>query len=586
MFTFSFRGLIRLSLLSSLGLGLLLLFSLIYSSPLHEQLVVHLQLDNVPSGFIQIGKPDPNDIIRLTIGLESPNMTQLEKRLNEISNLNHTDYGKYLSKTEVEAFARPSSNVTKTLDAWLTGHNIKPKTTNPAGNRLTLEMPVNQAEKVFNTSFDVYTHTLSNQTVTRATQYSVPTTLAESILFVYPISHFPPASPKTSTSSRRRSVVPSSKLDTTNIVRRNLCNLSSVNVSSDIAIPCLLELYHVPTDMGVPSTDDEVVVLSSPGGGVNGRNIAKFLKQYLPDVELSKVRLEIVSADGGDSPENPTELSFQQDVLVETVLGIAPNSRVTVVTSPPDDPFFVHFLDFLLQSETMSTVVYITSNVDESGVDINMINAVCNDIMQLTARGTTVVTASGDGGVGGEANPGTCTAFHANFPAICPHTLSVGATQISSDFTEVAEASSAGGGFSNTQPMPSYQTEVVENYLKQIGDLYSGLYNRQGRGFPDVSIFGGWMDVVTDGPSVTGGSADSAGLMAGIIAALNDHRRAKGQGPLGYVHPLIYANTGAFTDITQGSNPGCGTNGFPASGGWDAVTGLGTPLFDELLKII
>ncbi|GJJ06971.1 hypothetical protein Clacol_001169 [Clathrus columnatus] len=84
-------------------------------------------------------------------------MTQLvEKQLDDISNLNHTDYGKYFSKEEVEAFVRPESNVTTALDARLTEHNIKPKTTTPVGNlnRLTVEIPVHRAEKLLNASFD------------------------------------------------------------------------------------------------------------------------------------------------------------------------------------------------------------------------------------------------------------------------------------------------------------------------------------------------------------------------------------------------------------------------------------------------
>lgn len=32
-----------------------------------------------------------------------------------------------------------------------------------------------------------------------------------------------------------------------------------------------------------------------------------------------------------------------------------------------------------------------------------------------------------------------------------------------------------------------------------------------------------------------------------------------------------------------GDNPGCGTNGFNATAGWDPVTGLGTPVFSKLI---
>jgi hypothetical protein len=42
----------------------------------------------------------------------------------------------------------------------------------------------------------------------------------------------------------------------------------------------------------------------------------------------------------------------------------------------------------------------------------------------------------------------------------------------------------------------------------------------------------------------------------------------------------MYANPKMFNDITEGTNPGCGTKGFPAAPGWDPSTGLG-----ELFKL-
>jgi tripeptidyl-peptidase-1 len=38
-----------------------------------------------------------------------------------------------------------------------------------------------------------------------------------------------------------------------------------------------------------------------------------------------------------------------------------------------------------------------------------------------------------------------------------------------------------------------------------------------------------------------------------------------------------------FTDITDGSNPYEKCAGFTATTGWDPVTGLGTPLYPEML---
>jgi hypothetical protein len=43
------------------------------------------------------------------------------------------------------------------------------------------------------------------------------------------------------------------------------------------------------------------------------------------------------------------------------------------------------------------------------------------------------------------------------------------------------------GGFSNYFATPSYQAADVSAYIASIGTLYEGLYNKTGRGFPDVS---------------------------------------------------------------------------------------------------
>jgi tripeptidyl-peptidase-1 len=35
-------------------------------------------------------------------------------------------------------------------------------------------------------------------------------------------------------------------------------------------------------------------------------------------------------------------------------------------------------------------------------------------------------------------------------------------------------------------------------------------------------------------------------------------------------------------DVVNGSSVGCSTNGFPATTGWDTVTGFGTPWFPSI----
>jgi len=43
---------------------------------------------------------------------------------------------------------------------------------------------------------------------------------------------------------------------------------------------------------------------------------------------------------------------------------------------------------------------------------------------------------------------------------------------------------------------------------------------------------------------------------------LEHFRLAQGMSALGFLNPIIYSAPTGFNDITTGSNPGCGTNGF------------------------
>jgi tripeptidyl-peptidase-1 len=61
------------------------------------------------------------------------------------------------------------------------------------------------------------------------------------------------------------------------------------------------------------------------------------------------------------------------------------------------------------------------------------------------------------------------------------------------------------------------------------------------------------------------GTSCAAPTFGGIIALLNDARISVGKAPLGFLNPLIYSHPEIFNDITEGNNPGCGTDGFFAA---------------------
>ena len=147
---------------------------------------------------------------------------------------------------------------------------------------------------------------------------------------------------------------------------------------------------------------------------------------------------------------------------------------------------------------------------------------------------------------------------------------SVGGTQ---GINPEVAAPFSSGGFSNIFPRPSYQDTAVQNYFAQLGDTNAGLFNTSGRGFPDVSAQS--VNFITRIAGVFGlllGTSASTPTFASVVALLNDKRLDAGLSPLGFLNPLLYSQgAAALNDITIGSNPGCGAQGFPALEGWDPV---------------
>jgi tripeptidyl-peptidase-1 len=146
-------------------------------------------------------------------------------------------------------------------------------------------------------------------------------------------------------------------------------------------------------------------------------------------------------------------------------------------------------------------------------------------------------------------------------------------------------ASLSAGGFSDYFGIPDYQARDVASYLTKLNGTNAGLFNKTGRAYPDVSAYGQNVMIASGGTNEpVDGTSCATPIFASVVALLNDRLIAAGKSPLGFLNPWLYANASrALTDITQGSNPGCNTEGFPATAGWDPVTGLGSPDFEALL---
>jgi tripeptidyl-peptidase-1 len=230
----------------------------------------------------------------------------------------------------------------------------------------------------------------------------------------------------------------------------------------------------------------------------------------------------------------------------------------------------------------------------------------CAEYMKLGLQGVSVLYSSGDNGVAGNSaqcidpatntyNDGKSGTFNPSFPGTCPYVTSVGATQVSNGSTvndpETASETVifSGGGFSNVFSMPDYQASAVKEYYANHKPKYTAQqYNNSQivRGYPDVSANGVNYVVAVDGEfSLIFGTSASCPTFASLITLINEKRLAAGKSTVGFLNPTLYSNTDVLTDITSGTNQGCGTKGFTAVKGWDPVTGLGTPNYPKMLDL-
>lgn len=241
----------------------------------------------------------------------------------------------------------------------------------------------------------------------------------------------------------------------------------------------------------------------------------------------------------------------------------------------------------------------------------------CNEWLKLGLQGTSVFFASGDSGVGdypapyGFSGPTGCIGpegniFSPTWPNNCPWLTNVGSTKVYPGRTvyepELAANDpggpapySTGGGFSNVYPIPSYQKKAIAKYFAEHNPSYpyyshitndtttigndksiygNGIYNRIGRGIPDVSANGDNAALYRGGNfQHSGGTSQATPIFASIVNRLNEDRLRVGKSPIGFINPVLYEFPWVLNDITNGSNPDCGTEGFTAVPGWDPVTG-------------
>ncbi|OAA53349.1 Peptidase S8/S53, subtilisin/kexin/sedolisin [Cordyceps fumosorosea ARSEF 2679] len=606
--------------------------------------VVHQKRDAPRQHYVRGEPADAAMKLPVQLALKQSNLDEGAKRLYDMADPKSANYGKHMTAQEAIDFYAADDKTIKTVTDWLVNSGVPSKDIAVDSTRtwINIDSTVAKMEKVLQTRYHLYQSKLSGRDHVGVDEYSLPKEIASLVDFVFPavslgqVQRRDGVAPVKGAADKYAVKEPVRALEQGVLDRLN--SNKTVGCDEVITPKCIRDMYKIPLEnkpeyvnsLGIWETEDTF----------DQEDIDLFIAKYATNVPKgTKPSLALIN--GATAPVR------QQDGGEESLLDldiaypiIQPQNVVIFQNKPLRDNFSQFFADWAsavdkkfckedpnydrrlmcgkYQPSNVMSVSYGDAEMDEP---VEVVQRVCNEFMKLGTVGVTIVVSSGDTGVASRQNQ--CAGPHndiftPSFLAVCPYVTAVGSTVLPKgrkvgDAEVVTTSFSPGGGFSNIFPRPDYQKDVVSNYLLRHNPNYfsyettngtipsdpnnRGIYNRAGRGYPDVAALGDNGLVVVHGkPGLSGGTSMSSPIVAAIFNRINDVRMNAGKGPIGFANPALYdaaANVdGFFNDITEGDQSlggifsdrgfsACGNKGFSAVEGWDPVSGLGTPNYDK-----
>jgi len=334
----------------------------------------------------------------------------------------------------------------------------------------------------------------------------------------------------------------------------------------------------------------------------------------------------------GTGQENKSAWALEVALDVETAHAIAPMANILLVTTPTAETLGVQGFPDMMNAEQyvvdhhLATVISQSfASAEEAFASPQSLQNLRHAFIAAQQNGVTVLGSSGDGGTANSKkeptkNPQTIPYPTVEWPASDPLVTGVGGTYLCTDpnntTNRVVDSKDpptrcinnpgveevgwigSGGGFSHIFSKPAYQNALPTGSTK-IDTM---------RGVPDVGLQASagtgaliYLSLPPDGQSGLicgtapcstgwydiGGTSLSCPQWAGMVAIADQLNG----GGLGLINPALY-KIGAdparyasdFYDVTKGNNQADPSiPGYPATTGWDPVTGLGTPNAAHLL---
>ncbi|GAB1213716.1 hypothetical protein ATERTT37_002866 [Aspergillus terreus] len=373
---------------------------------------------------------------------------------------------------EIRDFLRPSDDASDSILSWLQAKQVAAEAIEDHGNWITFTVQISQAESLLGTRFFEFHHQKSGSTVTRTLEYSVPEDVYRYVHLIQPTTRFGHFKPQAGMPDLTPVALTAEDID---------------GNCSTITPDCLRELYRINDPNPTPDPRNILGISGFLEEWARYNDFEEFMKLFGPNQQDANFTVD--SINGGLNLQNSSQSSSEAALDIQYAASIAYHAETKFYTTAgrgplvpeadqPDpnnsdnEPYLeqLHYLINLPDAD-LPAVLSTSYGEDEQSLPPSYTEAVCNLFAQLGARGVSVIFSSGDFGVGEDAS--------------------------------------------------------VKEYLRGLGEQWQGLYNREGRAFPDVALQARSFAIIDHGSTLKiGGTsgADLRTLVSELHNALNKNQ--------------------------------------------------------------
>ncbi|KAJ8119779.1 hypothetical protein ONZ43_g3347 [Nemania bipapillata] len=369
-------------------------------------------LPEVPTGWQKLRDAKSDQLIKLRIALDQPNLAEFEKTLYSISTPQHSLYGRHLSREEVRDLVKPTDESTAAVLKWLRSAGIDEADIEEDGEWVNFKATVAKASDLLDTEFGVYSHVGSVKESIRTLSYSVPEEVRSHVTMIQPTTRFGQVRPQSiqvdhvfeqgevSSFLQGAATIPTQQLNVTS------CN-------STITPECLRALYKVGETQADPKAPGFFAVNGFLEQYAKHDALDSFLGKWAP--YATSQNFTTVQVNGGldnqtDTVDSDVEanldmqyaasIGFGQKITYYSVGGRGPLVPDLDQPDPNDssnEPY-LELLTYLLKQPNSKLPHTITTSYgeDEQSVPKEYVKKVCTLFGQLGARGVSVLFSSGE----------------------------------------------------------------------------------------------------------------------------------------------------------------------------------------------